>query len=253
MGERIIPLIMCGGAGTRLWPASREVRPKQFLPLFGPRSTFQDTLLRVSDAALFERPVRDHQHRLSLHGAGATGRDRPRGRRAAGADAAGFRPGDCGRRGLCRDARSRGDRAGARRRPRGARCRSFRRRLPPGAGRGRRGTYRHLRRQARTCRDRIWLYQPRRGYLRRGPRRGEVRREAGSGDGRGIYQGRLSLEQRQLHVPRLRAARRISQCRRAERAGGHRCGDQSGPRSRIRHAGGRTRSDRPRPSPSIMR
>src|SRR5258705_4531919 len=57
MTRRIIPLIMCGGAGTRLWPASREVRPKQFLPLFGPRSTFQDTLLRVSDAALFERPI----------------------------------------------------------------------------------------------------------------------------------------------------------------------------------------------------
>jgi mannose-1-phosphate guanylyltransferase/mannose-6-phosphate isomerase len=48
---------MCGGAGTRLWPASREVHPKQFLPLFGPRSTFQDTLLRVSDPALFERPI----------------------------------------------------------------------------------------------------------------------------------------------------------------------------------------------------
>jgi len=48
---------MCGGAGTRLWPASREVRPKQFLPLFGKRSTFQDTLLRVSDADLFERPI----------------------------------------------------------------------------------------------------------------------------------------------------------------------------------------------------
>ncbi len=57
MDRRIIPLIMCGGAGTRLWPASREVRPKQFLPLFGMRSTFQDTLLRVSDAALFERPI----------------------------------------------------------------------------------------------------------------------------------------------------------------------------------------------------
>src|ERR1700738_4916216 len=53
----IIPLIMCGGAGTRLWPASREVRPKQFLPLFGPRSTFQDTLLRVSDPALFDRAI----------------------------------------------------------------------------------------------------------------------------------------------------------------------------------------------------
>ena len=57
MGGRIVPLIMCGGAGTRLWPASREVRPKQFLPLFGARSTFQDTIVRVSDGALFERPI----------------------------------------------------------------------------------------------------------------------------------------------------------------------------------------------------
>src|SRR5947199_7771631 len=57
MTKRIIPLIMCGGAGTRLWPASREVRPKQFLPLFGARSTFQDTLVRVSDTTLFERPI----------------------------------------------------------------------------------------------------------------------------------------------------------------------------------------------------
>lgn len=57
MSERIIPLIMCGGAGTRLWPASREGRPKQFLRLFGSRSTFQDTVLRVADAALFERPI----------------------------------------------------------------------------------------------------------------------------------------------------------------------------------------------------
>src|ERR1700688_2273646 len=57
MDRRIVPLIMCGGAGTRLWPASREVRPKQFLPLFGARSTFQDTILRVSDAMLFERPI----------------------------------------------------------------------------------------------------------------------------------------------------------------------------------------------------
>src|SRR6202795_3539258 len=57
MDRRIIPLIMCGGAGTRLWPASREGRPKQVLPLFGTRSTFQDTMLRVSDATLFERPI----------------------------------------------------------------------------------------------------------------------------------------------------------------------------------------------------
>src|SRR4029079_2322800 len=53
----IIPLIMCGGAGTRLWPASRENRPKQFLPLLGALSTFQETVRRVADPALFARPI----------------------------------------------------------------------------------------------------------------------------------------------------------------------------------------------------
>ena len=48
---------MCGGAGTRLWPASRENRPKQFLPLFGPLSTFQETIRRVSNPDLFDRPI----------------------------------------------------------------------------------------------------------------------------------------------------------------------------------------------------
>ncbi len=57
MAEPIIPLIMCGGAGTRLWPASREGRPKQFLPLFGPHSTFQETLNRVSDRVVFGKPI----------------------------------------------------------------------------------------------------------------------------------------------------------------------------------------------------
>lgn len=57
MSDRIVPLIMCGGAGTRLWPLSREGRPKQFISLFGKRSTFQDTLQRVSDERLFERPI----------------------------------------------------------------------------------------------------------------------------------------------------------------------------------------------------
>jgi mannose-1-phosphate guanylyltransferase/mannose-6-phosphate isomerase len=57
MAEPVIPLIMCGGAGTRLWPASREGRPKQFLSLFGKFSTFQETLKRVSDPAVFGRPI----------------------------------------------------------------------------------------------------------------------------------------------------------------------------------------------------
>jgi mannose-1-phosphate guanylyltransferase/mannose-6-phosphate isomerase len=66
MTEPIIPLIMCGGAGTRLWPASREGRPKQFLRLFGPRSTFQETIRRVGDPAVFGRPiiVTNHQYRF---------------------------------------------------------------------------------------------------------------------------------------------------------------------------------------------
>ncbi len=48
---------MCGGAGTRLWPASRKNRPKQFLSLFGQLSTFQETIRRVSDQSLFDRPI----------------------------------------------------------------------------------------------------------------------------------------------------------------------------------------------------
>ena len=57
MSSKIIPVIMCGGAGTRLWPASRESMPKQFISLFADRSTFQETLLRVNDAGLFEKPI----------------------------------------------------------------------------------------------------------------------------------------------------------------------------------------------------
>lgn len=47
----IYPVIMCGGAGSRLWPASRPGRPKQFLALAGPRSLFQETVLRVAPLA----------------------------------------------------------------------------------------------------------------------------------------------------------------------------------------------------------
>ncbi len=43
----IYPVILCGGAGTRLWPASRAGRPKQFLTLVGERSSFEETLWRL--------------------------------------------------------------------------------------------------------------------------------------------------------------------------------------------------------------
>lgn len=57
MTDRIVPVILSGGAGTRLWPASRESMPKQFMRLIGNRSTFQETVLRVSDGSIFDRPV----------------------------------------------------------------------------------------------------------------------------------------------------------------------------------------------------
>jgi len=38
---KIVPVIMCGGFGTRLWPLSRESLPKQFIPLLEDRSSFQ--------------------------------------------------------------------------------------------------------------------------------------------------------------------------------------------------------------------
>lgn len=53
----IIPTIMCGGAGTRLWPASRDSFPKHLLPLNGGPSTFQRTVLRFKDAPGFGRPL----------------------------------------------------------------------------------------------------------------------------------------------------------------------------------------------------
>jgi len=48
MTQRIIPAIMSGGAGTRLWPLSTEDHPKQFHALMGPRSMFAEAAARVS-------------------------------------------------------------------------------------------------------------------------------------------------------------------------------------------------------------
>ena len=56
MPSPIIPMLLAGGAGTRLWPVSRDALPKQFLPLVGNRSTYQETLLRVQDA-MFGPPI----------------------------------------------------------------------------------------------------------------------------------------------------------------------------------------------------
>ncbi|THD42669.1 MAG: mannose-1-phosphate guanylyltransferase/mannose-6-phosphate isomerase [Bradyrhizobium sp.] len=56
MSRKILPIVMCGGAGTRVWPESRESMPKQFIPLIGQSSTFQQSIQRV-DGPLFDTPI----------------------------------------------------------------------------------------------------------------------------------------------------------------------------------------------------
>src|SRR5271163_4158955 len=54
---KILPVIMCGGSGSRIWPESRESLPKQFIPLIGDRSTFQSIVGVVGDPAVFDPAV----------------------------------------------------------------------------------------------------------------------------------------------------------------------------------------------------
>jgi mannose-1-phosphate guanylyltransferase/mannose-6-phosphate isomerase len=53
----LIPVIMAGGVGSRLWPASREARPKQFLTFGGSRSLFQQSLLRLQGLTGVAAPI----------------------------------------------------------------------------------------------------------------------------------------------------------------------------------------------------
>ncbi len=56
MRDNIIPVILSGGSGTRLWPLSRQAYPKQFINLIGEQSLFQQTCERVS-AEQFAAPL----------------------------------------------------------------------------------------------------------------------------------------------------------------------------------------------------
>ena len=53
----IHPILLCGGAGTRLWPLSRRALPKQFLPLVSDKSLLQATLLRLRGLTELSAPI----------------------------------------------------------------------------------------------------------------------------------------------------------------------------------------------------
>jgi len=57
MSASITPVLLTGGAGTRLWPMSREHFPKQLLPLTGEQSMLQETVKRFADPTRFAAPI----------------------------------------------------------------------------------------------------------------------------------------------------------------------------------------------------
>lgn len=54
---KIVPVILCGGSGTRLWPLSRESHPKQFVNLGDGRTLFKDTLKRIKAIPEIAEPI----------------------------------------------------------------------------------------------------------------------------------------------------------------------------------------------------
>ena len=60
----IVPLILSGGSGTRLWPLSRKLYPKQFLNLINKETLFQDTILRLPDEISSPLIICNEEHRF---------------------------------------------------------------------------------------------------------------------------------------------------------------------------------------------
>jgi mannose-1-phosphate guanylyltransferase/mannose-1-phosphate guanylyltransferase/mannose-6-phosphate isomerase len=64
----IVPVLLSGGAGTRLWPLSRETYPKQLLSLLGGQTLLQQTAARVSDRTKYSAPlvIAHEEHRFVI-------------------------------------------------------------------------------------------------------------------------------------------------------------------------------------------
>lgn len=66
--DLIWPVILSGGSGTRLWPLSRGLFPKQLLELASDKTMIQETALRVADRSRFHAPmvIANHEHRFLI-------------------------------------------------------------------------------------------------------------------------------------------------------------------------------------------
>ena len=64
----MIPVILSGGSGTRLWPLSRRHYPKQFLPLVSNNTMIQETLLRLTGISGLKAPIAvcNEDHRFMM-------------------------------------------------------------------------------------------------------------------------------------------------------------------------------------------
>ena len=54
---KIVPVILCGGMGARLWPVSRELYPKHLLTIMNDRSLLQETISRSISCLNAENPI----------------------------------------------------------------------------------------------------------------------------------------------------------------------------------------------------
>ncbi|MDP5208439.1 mannose-1-phosphate guanylyltransferase/mannose-6-phosphate isomerase [Microbulbifer sp. 2205BS26-8] len=63
----MVPVILCGGTGSRLWPLSREAYPKQFLPLIGGETMLQATVRRLEGLQRLQAPILvcNEEHRFA--------------------------------------------------------------------------------------------------------------------------------------------------------------------------------------------
>ncbi len=60
----IVPVILSGGSGTRLWPLSRRLHPKQFISLVNETTLFQDTILRLPEGVSEPLIICNEEHRF---------------------------------------------------------------------------------------------------------------------------------------------------------------------------------------------